>query len=41
LTHWQSEYELTTWSLNGNTLASGNVAASAVFEGTYTINFSK
>lgn len=40
LTHWQSEFELTTWSLNGTTLPSGKVLASAEFEGTYTIDFS-
>lgn len=41
LTHWQSEIDLKTWTLDGNTLPSGKIKAAAEFDGTYQLDFSK
>lgn len=41
LTHWQSEIDLTTWTVDGVTLPSGRVDATAEFDGTYLLDFRK
>jgi hypothetical protein len=41
LTHWQSEIDLTTWSVDGVTLPSGRIEATAEFDGTYLLDFRK
>ncbi|MBI5929431.1 MAG: hypothetical protein HY862_08990 [Chloroflexi bacterium] len=39
LTHWRSVISLDTWTINGTTLPSGEVIATAEFDGVYTLDF--
>jgi Cu/Zn superoxide dismutase len=39
LTHWQSAVTLQTWTIGNTTLPSGEIQASAEFDGTYIIDF--
>jgi hypothetical protein len=41
LTHWESEIDLATWSVDGITLPSGHIDATADFDGTYLLDFRK
>ncbi|MBZ0317105.1 MAG: hypothetical protein K8L91_11855 [Anaerolineae bacterium] len=41
LTHWSSTISLDTWTVGGVTLPSGQVVATAEFDGVYTLDFNK
>jgi len=39
LTHWRSSIHLNTWTIGGATLPSGDIEATAEFDGTYILDF--
>lgn len=39
ITHWKTDLALTTWTINGTTVPSGQVDALAEFDGRYVIDF--
>jgi Cu/Zn superoxide dismutase len=41
LTHWKSSIKLKTWTIGGATLPSGEVQATAEFDGIYMLDFNK
>ncbi len=41
ITHWQTGLSLTTWTINGITVPSGQVDSVAEFDGRYLIDFNK
>lgn len=41
MTHWSSNITLQTWTIGGVTLPSGEIQATAEFDGTYVLDFSQ